>query len=145
MITAQPVTDLRDLDAAFTVREKVFVEEQGVPADAEYDEHDRTDARHYLARTADGTPCGAARWRRTPNGVKLERFAVLADYRNQAVGSALLQSVLQDVQAAHPEAQVYLHAQLPAVRFYTRHGFVKEGEQFSECDIEHYKMVLGKC
>ncbi|GGF18857.1 GNAT family N-acetyltransferase [Hymenobacter cavernae] len=141
MITAQPITEPLDLDAAFAIRRKVFVEGQGVPAEDEYDEHDRTNARHYLARTADGTPCGAARWRKTPNGVKLERFAVLEAYRNQAAGAALLQSVLQDVEAAHPGAQVYLHAQLPAVRFYERHGFVKEGEQFSECDIEHFKMV----
>jgi len=141
MITAQPITEPTDLDAAFAIRRTVFVEGQGVPAEDEYDEHDHTDAHHYLARTADGTPCGAARWRKTPNGVKLERFAVLEKYRNQTAGAALLQSVLQDVQATYPEANVYLHAQLPAVRFYERHGFVKEGELFSECDIEHYKMV----
>ena len=65
MITAERVTDLRDLDDAFTIRETVFVHEQGVPLNDEYDEHDRTDATHYLARAADGTPCGAARWRQT--------------------------------------------------------------------------------
>jgi predicted GNAT family N-acyltransferase len=141
MITAYPITEPHELEAAFAIRRTVFVEGQGVPLEAEYDEHDRTDAHHYLAHTADGTPCGAARWRKTSNGVKLERFAVLADYRNQTAGAALLQSVLQDVQAAYPDAQVYLHAQLPAVRFYERHGFVREGEKFSECDIEHFKMV----
>ena len=86
--TAFRITDLRDLDAAFTIREKVFVEGQGVPATLENDLHDRTDARHYLARTADGTPAGAARWRETDHGVKLERFAVLEDFRNQEVGAA---------------------------------------------------------
>ena len=75
--TAYRITDLRDLDAAFTIREKVFVEGQGVPATLENDLHDRTDARHYLAHANDGTPAGAARWRETDNGVKLERFAVL--------------------------------------------------------------------
>ncbi|MCC2548687.1 GNAT family N-acetyltransferase [Hymenobacter sp. BT175] len=141
MISAQAVTDLRDLDAAFTIRETVFVGEQGVPVDAEYDEHDRTDARHYLARAEDGTPCGAARWRPTDKGVKLERFAVLDEYRNHGVGTALLHRVLNDVQAAFPNAYVYLHAQLRAVRFYERHGFVKVGEQFTECDIEHFPMA----
>ncbi|TGE25342.1 GNAT family N-acetyltransferase [Hymenobacter aquaticus] len=144
MITAEPVSDLRDLDAAFTIRETVFVHEQGVPAEAEYDVHDRTDARHYLARAADGTPCGAARWRVTENGVKLERFAVLAAFRNQAVGSALLKRVLEDVRDAHPNATVYLNAQLRAIPFYERHGFVKVGEQFTECDIEHFKMEWQK-
>ena len=141
--TACRITDLRDLDAAFTIREKVFVEEQGVPATKEHDEHDRRDARHYLARAADGTPAGAARWRETDNGVKLERFAVLAGFRNQAIGAALLRAVLADVQAECPGAEVYLNAQLRAIPFYERHGFGKVGELFVEADIEHYQMVLG--
>ena len=141
--TAYRVTDLRDLDAAFTIRETVFVEEQGVPATLENDEHDRRDARHYLARAADGTPAGAARWRQTNNGVKLERFAVLAGFRNQQIGAALLHAVLADVRAEQPAAEVYLNAQLRAVPFYERHGFKKVGEMFAEANIQHYKMVLG--
>ena len=141
--SAYRVTDLRDLDAAFTIREKVFVEDQGVPATLENDAHDRTDARHYLARTADGTPAGAARWRETENGVKLERFAVLEGFRNQEIGAALLHAVLADVQAELPDAEIYLNAQLRAVPFYERHGFRKEGELFEEANIQHYRMVLG--
>ncbi|WP_310394962.1 GNAT family N-acetyltransferase [Hymenobacter sp.] len=142
--TAFRVTDLRDLDAAFTIRERVFQEEQGVPAAKEHDEHDRRGARHYLARAADGTPAGAARWRETNHGVKLERFAVLADFRNQEIGAALLHAVLADVQAELPDAVVYLNAQLRAIPFYERHGFRKEGEMFEEADIQHYKMVLAR-
>ncbi|MHC2992294.1 GNAT family acetyltransferase [Pontibacter sp. HJ8] len=129
----------QDKNAAFRIREQVFVLEQQVPRDAEYDEHE-TIARHYLA-TCDGVPCGAARWRTTDQGVKLERFAVLQDYRNRNVGARILEAVLEDVRAAHADKKIYLHAQLPAVNFYKRHGFVEEGDLFSECDIEHYKMV----
>ena len=141
--TAYRVTDLRDLDAAFTIREKVFQEEQGVSATLENDEHDRRDARHYLACVVDGTPAGAARWRETVHGVKLERFAVLPDFRNQEIGAALLHAVLADVEAERPDAQVYLNAQLRAIPFYERHGFRKVGEMFEEANIQHYKMVLG--
>lgn len=141
--TAFRITDLRDLDAAFTIRETVFVEGQGVPATLENDMHDRTDARHYLARAADGTPAGAARWRETEHGVKLERFAVLEEFRNQEIGAALLHAVLADVRAGLPDAEVYLNAQLKAVRFYERHGFRTEGEVFEEAGIQHYRMVLG--
>ncbi|MCR5886815.1 GNAT family N-acetyltransferase [Hymenobacter sp. J193] len=137
---AHRISNPAELKEAFAVRTAVFVEEQQVPREAESDEHDRTDATHYLARAADGTACGAARWRPTDKGVKLERFAVLAPYRNQAAGAALLAQVLRDVDAAYPQALVYLHAQLPAVRFYERHGFVKDGPRFTECDIEHYRM-----
>lgn len=144
MLTVHQVTDLRDLDAAFTIREKVFVQEQNVPAEAEYDAHDRAaTTRHYLARV-DGQPAGAARWRPTDNGVKLERFAVLTAFRNQGVGEALVHQVLADVQTQAPDAaQVYLHAQLRAVPLYERTGFHKVGEMFEECDIQHYKMVRG--
>ncbi|MBX0290575.1 GNAT family N-acetyltransferase [Hymenobacter sp. HSC-4F20] len=133
-----------DLDDALAVRHTVFVVGQNVPADLENDAHDRTDATHYLARATDGTPCGAARWRVTEKGVKLERFAVLEAYRNQQVGAALLAAVVQDVRASHPEATVYLNAQLPAVRFYERHGFEKVGELFTEANIAHYTMKLKR-
>ncbi|MDF7810528.1 GNAT family N-acetyltransferase [Hymenobacter sp. YC55] len=138
---AQRISAPQDLDAAFAIRREVFVVGQNVPAEEEYDAHDANGATHYLARAIDGTPCGAARWRKTEAGVKLERFAVLSDYRNQQAGAALLEQVLQDVDAQYPGAVVYLHAQLPAVRFYERHGFDKVGEMFEECDIQHYKMV----
>ena len=140
--TAYRITDLRDLDAAFTIREKVFVEEQGVPATLENDEHDRRDARHYLARAANGAPAGAARWRETNQGVKLERIAVLPEFRNQAIGATLLHAVLADVRAELPNAVVYLNAQLRAVPFYERHGFQKAGEMFEEANIQHYQMLL---
>jgi len=144
MTTVQKITDLRDLDAAFTIREKVFVGEQNVPADAEYDAHDRAaTTRHYLARV-DGQSAGAARWRPTTNGVKLERFAVLPAFRDHGVGEALVHQVLADVRAEAPDAaQVYLHAQLRAIPLYERTGFSKVGDMFAECDIQHYKMVLG--
>ena len=144
MTTASKVSDLRDLDAAFTIREKVFVQGQGVPADDEYDQHDRqATTRHYLARV-DGQPAGAARWRPTDKGVKLERFAVLDGFRGHGVGTALVRQVLADVQAEAPDAaQVYLHAQLQAIPLYERTGFEKVGEMFEECDIQHYKMVLA--
>ena len=144
MPTAHRITDLRDLDAAFTIREKVFVQEQGVPFELENDQHDRqASTRHYLARAADGCPAGAARWRSTAgNGVKLERFAVLSEFRNQKIGAALLQAVLADVWAELPTAEIYLNAQLRAVPFYERHGFEKVGAQFEEAGIQHYKMML---
>ena len=144
MTTVSQISDLRDLDAAFTIREKVFVQGQGVPADEEYDQHDRqATTRHYLVRV-DGQPAGAARWRPTAHGVKLERFAVLPAFRNHGVGAALVRQVLADVAAEAPDAaQVYLHAQLQAIPLYERTGFRKVGELFEECDIQHYKMVLG--
>jgi predicted GNAT family N-acyltransferase len=141
MITAVNVVDPIDLAKVYSIREQVFVLEQQVPRDAEYDAFESV-AKHYLA-TYQGVPCGAARWRKTEIGIKLERFAVLESYRNKNVGAYLLQEVLKDIGKAHADQKIYLHAQLPAVNFYRRHGFKIEGNMFSECDIQHYKMTYS--
>jgi predicted GNAT family N-acyltransferase len=143
MLTVKSCTGKDELLAiAFQIREKVFVEEQHVPANEEYDEYDQT-ARHFLAYFND-VPCGTARWRYTDKGIKLERFAVLSEFRSQKVGSALVQHLLDDVHL-QPEAAgmpIYLHAQLTAIPLYEKFGFRAMGEQFMECDIAHYKMML---
>jgi predicted GNAT family N-acyltransferase len=141
-ITVQTAVAEGDRDLAFRVREQVFVDEQHVPREDEYDEHD--DAAHHYLAWADGQPVGAARWRPTEKGVKLERFAVLAPYRSKGVGGVLLRQVMADALAAHPDASLYLHAQVQAQRFYQRHGFLPEGELFYECEIPHYRMRLAK-
>lgn len=142
MINVLPISNPADLESAFAIRRKVFVEEQHVDAREEYDEFEET-STHFLAR-ADGTPCGTARWRRTSNGVKMERFAVLADFRGQGVGKALVKTVLDDVFSQQPEPieRIYLHAQLAAMPLYAGFGFIPVGPIFEEAGIQHYKMVL---
>ena len=141
MVRVELVANPGQLEAAFEIRRKVFVEEQQVPAEEEYDEFEKT-ARHFLAYDSAGLPCGTARWRYTPKGVKLERFAVLQSCRGKGVGSALVQKVLLDI-AAQPEAAAkprYLHAQVTAMPLYEKFGFKPEGPEFLECDIRHYLM-----
>lgn len=136
------IIEPRELQQAFGIREKVFVLEQKVPKEEEYDEFEDT-SRHFLAMDEQGQPCGTARWRFTDKGVKLERFAVLKECRGRGVGQALVVAVLEDINR-HPQAEgkaIYLHAQLSAIPLYDKFGFVKEGEQFSECDILHYRMI----
>jgi predicted GNAT family N-acyltransferase len=126
------------------IRHTVFVEEQGVSAEEEYDEFDAT-ATHFLATDDQNVPCGTARWRFTDKGAKLERFAVLPTHRKQNVGLSLVKAVLQDVEA-HPEAvgkTRYLHAQETAIGFYEKLGFKTIGEPFYEANIKHMKMVWG--
>jgi predicted GNAT family N-acyltransferase len=142
MISVRQVSSEEELRQAFDIRYEVFVAEQQVPAQEEYDEHEAT-SRHFLAYL-DGQACGTARWRYKGEAIKLERFAVLKAYRSAKVGSALLEAVLQDI-ASFPQSQGktrYLHAQVTAVGLYRKFGFVEEGDLFMECDIAHYKMVL---
>jgi predicted GNAT family N-acyltransferase len=123
---------------AFEIRRKVFVEEQNVPAEEEFDQFE-DESNHFLA-LKNNIPVGTARWRYTDTGIKLERFAVLKEFRNQNVGGKILSAILDDVKPH--EKRVYLHAQVPAIAFYQKFGFIKKGEMFLECDIEHYKMEL---
>lgn len=131
------------LKSAYKIREQVFVVEQGVDPKAEYDEFE-SQCSHFLA-CLDDKPVGTARWRITPNGVKLERFAVLEEARGKGVGQALVAKVLEDIKA-NPKTKglnKYLHSQLSAVPLYLKFGFEKAGDIFEECDIMHYKMQLA--
>jgi len=117
------------------VRWKVFVEEQRVPEELEWDDEDERSA-HALALTADGTPIGTGRLLRDGH---IGRMAVLAEWRGKGVGSALMTLLLSMAREAGHEV-VRLHAQTHAMGFYSRHGFVAEGEEFMEAGIPHFVM-----
>lgn len=142
MINVIRVSDDAEFDHVFSIRRKVFVQEQNVPEEEEWDEFEHL-SKHYLA-VYEGVGVGTARWRVTLTGdIKLERFAVLKEYRGKGVGEALVQAVLNDV-PMREGVKIYLHAQLSAKEFYLKFGFIPEGEIFSECDILHVKMVYKK-
>jgi predicted GNAT family N-acyltransferase len=126
----------QDLQKAFAIRRTVFVAEQNCPPDLEYENEDVS--THFLA-TIDNLPVGACRWRKTEAGYKLERFAVLKEFRGNRVGQALVTATLADLPA--DASYVYLNAQLDAMGLYAKFGFVPEGEQFEEAGIQHFKMV----
>lgn len=130
------IKNKEELEKAFAIRKKVFVEEQNCPPELEWENED--ESIHFLAEL-NGVPCGACRWRKTDNGYKLERFAVLKEFRGKRIGQALMAAVLADLPAdAH---YIYLNAQLHALPLYARFGFIAEGAQFEEAGIQHFKMV----
>lgn len=136
MIYVQKATAPEDLQKAFTIRDNVFVHGQNVPARLEH-EHD--DISHHFLATVDNIPVGAARWRKTEQGYKLERFAVLKEYRGKGIATAMINSVLSDL--PQDATYIYLNAQIEAVPVYEKNGFIKIGEQFEEAGIQHFKMV----
>lgn len=120
------------------IRQNVFIEEQGVDSSKEQDKFEE-EAVHYLLRHNNNN-VGAARRRATDNGIKLERFAILREYRGSGMGKKLVEEVLKDVEDS--KEQIYLHAQIQVVDFYANLNFVKEGELFKEAGIIHYKMTF---
>lgn len=119
------------------IRYTVFVEEQKVSEADEFDEYEAS-CEHFLAFLHE-KPVGAARWRKTDKGFKLERFAVLEEARGKGVGQALVKAVLEAIPAKARDL-LYLHAQVDAVPLYAKFGFEKKGELFEECKIWHYRM-----
>ncbi len=128
-----------ELEQVFAIRKEVFVVEQDCPPELEWEFEE--ESTHFLARV-DGIPAGAARWRKTEKGFKLERFAVLKVYRGLGLGQELVKTVLEDLPAE--AVYVYLHAQIQAMGLYTKFGFIAEGPQFEEAGIQHFKMVLKR-
>ncbi len=119
------------------IREVVFVQEQQVEEQDEFDEFE-DECEHFLM-SFNGKAIGTARWRTIGEKVKLERFAVLKESRGKKYGDQLLQAVIQS--ASNQKKTMYMHAQLKAIPFYERQGFKKVGDLFVECEIEHYKMI----
>ena len=124
-----------DRDALRAVREAVFVREQGVPLELELDAQD-PDCLHVLARDADDRPIGTGRL--TPAHT-LGRMAVLPEWRGRGVGAAML-AALTDLARERRWNALELHAQVDAIGFYVRHGYLPIGPRFMEAGIEHQSM-----
>jgi predicted GNAT family N-acyltransferase len=120
-----------------SVREAVFIHEQGVPVELEWDDLDAA-CRHALALSLGGEAIGCGRI--MPDG-HLGRLSVLRDWRHRRVGSALLQALLSDARQRHLP-QVWLDAQIQALPFYRKFDFVEEGENFMDAGIPHRRMRL---
>lgn len=120
---------------AAPIRTAVFVEEQRVPAEIEIDEFDPV-SLHAIARDREGRALGTGRL--LPDG-HIGRMAVLREARGCGVGSALLLALTEEARR-RGHAEAVLNAQLHAVPFYARHGFVAEGEPFDDAGIAHVTM-----
>lgn len=133
----EPADWVTDLAALRAVREQVFVIEQNVPVEEEWDALDAR-SRHVIARDAEDRPIGTGRL--TPERL-IGRMAVLKEWRGRGVGEALLEALLDQARAlGYPEVE--LHAQVHAIPFYEKYGFEAYGDEFDECAIMHRMMRL---
>jgi len=124
-----------DEPAIRRVRQKVFIDEQGVRPDEEWD---GLDARclHVLAIDGQGAAIGTARL--TEDG-KVGRMAVLGPWRKKGVGAALLEALIA-VARDRGIRRLSADAQVRALGFYEEHGFVAEGPEFLDARIPHRRM-----
>ncbi|NDZ16583.1 4-hydroxybenzoyl-CoA thioesterase [Variovorax sp. WS11] len=127
-------------EGAGAVRRSVFIEEQRIPKELEWDEHDES-AVHAVARNRLGQVIATGRL--VPGGApgqgRIGRMAVHRVLRGGGHGAAVLRA-LEEAAKARGDREVALHAQRSAEVFYTRLGYVPHGEPFEEAGIAHIEM-----
>ncbi len=117
------------------LRERVFIHEQGIPAELEWDGID-ADCAHLLAYDMEGNAIATARMQADGH---IGRMAVVPEWRGHGVGGSLL-LMLVELAAAHKLDEVYLDAQTSVASFYHQHGFIAYGDEFMAAGIPHIRM-----
>jgi predicted GNAT family N-acyltransferase len=126
----------RDLPSIHEVRRQVFIVEQDIPAQLEWDGQD-TACHHVLATDPRQAAIGTGRL--DPRG-RIGRMAVLPIWRSLGVGRDLLAALLT-LARAQGHREVVVHAQCAVAGFYRKAGFREQGQPFTEAGIEHQKMI----
>lgn len=130
-----------EIKHAFNLRRDVFMGEQGVTEDEEFDGLDDGDnCTHYLAKVA-GMSAGTVRLYKKQNSLKLQRLCVAKNYRGFGVGRKIVEKVIADAKKNGIQT-IELEAQTHAIGFYQSFGFKAYGDEFMDARIPHRKMKL---
>lgn len=129
-----------EIQHCLSIRKKVFVDGQNVPMDEEIDGKDVA-CEHYLL-SLDDRHCGVARVRIIEDYAKIERVAILDEHQGKGFGFQIMKKILLDLQAAGKVKKAKLSAQVHAIPFYEKLGFVICSEEYLDAKIPHKDMVL---
>ncbi|KAA9019470.1 GNAT family N-acetyltransferase [Niallia endozanthoxylica] len=140
-MNAKRVTTDEDLKAAFAMRKEVFVKEQGVPLEDEFDQFDTLDGicEHILVHYNE-QPVGTGRIRFIDGVGKLERICILEPYRKCGLGKVII-NALEEIAEEQGASQVKLHGQTQAEGFYKKLGYRTASDIFMEDGIPHILML----
>ncbi|MGZ4160546.1 MAG: GNAT family N-acetyltransferase [Neobacillus sp.] len=135
------ITIDHDLKKAFHIRRLVFVEEQGVPLEDEFDEFDTLNelSEHILVYYHE-QPVGTGRVRWVDGFGKLERICILEPYRKFGLGKVLIEA-LEEIAVEKEVSRVKLHGQTQAEGFYQKLGYQTSSSIFMEDGIPHILMI----
>ena len=131
---------LKEREAIKAIRHEVYIVEQSVPVDLEWDDYDST-CLHILVSGKAAENIATARMYIEKGAAHIGRMAVLKPYRQQGIGSLMLVTLLEQA-AINNVKEIKLNAQTAAVGFYQRYGFEMFGNEFQDAGIPHYKMQL---
>ena len=125
---------------AIAIRKSVFITEQGVPVDLELDDKDKL-CHHLVLYDQEKALATARLLPLSSTSVRLQRMAVVMDFRAQGYGKQLLQACL-DLARERGFKSLEAHAQLTALPFYQRLGFDSIGLPFDEVGIPHIHVQI---
>ena len=140
-MNTKKVTTDEELKAAFSIRKEVFVKEQGVPLEDEFDQFDTLDGQceHIIVDYHD-QPVGTGRLRFVDGVGKLERICILESYRKYGLGKRIIEA-LEEIAEERGASKVKLHGQTHAEGFYQKFGYRTASEVFMEDGIPHILML----
>lgn len=140
-MTVKEITTQEELEHSFAIRKTVFVDEQQVDLEDEFDEFDEIGAtcRHILVYH-DGQPAGSGRIRWIDGVGKLERICILKQHRSLGLGKTIIEG-LEKIAQDEQTKEVKLHGQTQAEGFYHKLGFKTTSDIFIEADIPHVVMT----
>ncbi|AMY05261.1 GNAT family N-acetyltransferase [Staphylococcus condimenti] len=128
----------KELNDCFELRKEVFVDEQNVPQENEFDEFE-DESTHIIVYDNDKRPLATARYRSYQGKAKIERVVVVKDQRMHGIGRRLMQFIEEAAQKDGFKEAV-LNGQIQAQSFYESLGYHPQGEIFIEEEIKHIKM-----
>jgi predicted GNAT family N-acyltransferase len=132
------ITEKNEIDMAFAIRERVFMREQGVSREDEFDGSDGSSIQ--IGAFMGPRMVGCGRIRVELDRAKLERIAVDKDMRGTGIGEKIMMTMI-DISRDLGLTEMVLHSQEGAVGFYSRYGFIVEGNSFIEAGIPHVRMI----
>ena len=137
-IVVEKAQSVQEINDALNVRYQVFVIEQKIDPDLQHDSWD-DNCDHFVAYL-DNKPVGAGRVRYiNSNTAKIERMAVLSEFRGNNIGGRLLEKITNSLRTSNID-KATLNSQFHAKGFYEKFGFKQTGEIFQEANIDHIKM-----
>lgn len=139
MIAIHLARNREEIGEALKIREEVFIKGQNVSPELDRDGLDES-AEHAILYL-DSKPVGTARLRYLGNRIKLERFAVLEEFRGFGLGAKLMNFLIGQGKKKGVD-EIHMHAQHYLVNYYSKFGFRPRGEIFYEANIKHIEMFL---
>ncbi|MDT0123092.1 GNAT family N-acetyltransferase [Paenibacillus sp. RRE4] len=138
---SKKIDSIEGLNVAFQIREEVFVKEQNVPLEDEFDDYDHLDGQcEHILVYFNELPAGTGRIIIRDGVGKLDRICILKPYRRYGLGKLIVTS-LEEIAENKGISKVKLHGQTHAEAFYHKLGYQTTSDVFMEDGIPHYLMV----